>query len=136
MTTFASLVDTIYEVFGSEAWKAEKVKAFPWSYQGDVGKVPFLRIKILPGRPEFVAFGFRKQLTGMLIISIFTDTNSGDTQLAAISDTLDKYFQGKTLSNNLQFGVSTLNVIGAESQNTSLYRGDYSIQFNFYGSNA
>jgi hypothetical protein len=69
----------------------------------------------------------------MLILSIFVKAGNGDTELFNIADSIDSFFQGKTLANGTQFGTSSLMKLGLDPADKSLYRGDYSINFKAYG---
>lgn len=131
---YSLLKSDVYDVFASATWAATGIKAYPVNYSGSIDSTgSFLRISILPGNGGLEAFSFKKRFNGLLILSIFVKAGNGDNDLFAIADTLDSFFQGKTLVNGTQFGASTLKPLGLDSADKSLYRGDYSIQFNSYG---
>jgi len=124
----------VYSIFASTEWLASGVKAYPANYSGLIDNTgPFLRINILPGTPSIAAYELKKKFDGLLILSIFVKAGNGDSDLFTVADTLDSFFQGKTLTNGTQFGVSTLSALGLDPADKSLYRGDYSINFKAYG---
>lgn len=128
------LKSDVYSVFASNSWTNTGIKSYPVNYSGVIdASGPFLKISILPGKASIDTFSFKKRFNGLLILSIFVKAGNGDNDLFAVADTLDSFFQGKTLTNGTQFGVSTLKQLGLDSADKSLYRGDYSIQFNSYG---
>ncbi len=131
---YTRIKDDVYSVFASPAWTATGNKAYPVNYSGQIDSTgSYLRISILPGKPSLEAFSFKKALNGLLILSIFVKAGDGDKTLFTIADTLDSFFQGKTLTNGTQFGVSTLKSIAPDTADDTLYRGDYAIQFTIYG---
>jgi len=132
--TFNKLRQDIYAVFASNAWKNTGIKVFPENYQGNVGSaLPYLRLTIIPGAASLDSFSLSKRLSGRMVLSIFVDNTAGDKDLYSIADLLDTHFQGKTLTNGTQFGPSTVIPLGIDKVNSSIYRGDYSINFNSYG---
>jgi hypothetical protein len=131
---FSKLKSDVYGVFASSAWIATGYKAYPDNYSGAIdSSSAFIRITILPGKSTVDAHGLKKKLSGMLILSIFVKAGNGDAQLFSIADSIDSFFQGKTLTNGTQFGTSTLVKLGLDPADKSLYRGDYSINFKAYG---
>jgi hypothetical protein len=131
---FSKLKSDVYGVFASSAWTATGYKAYPDNYSGAIdSSSAFIRITILPGKSTVDAHGLKKKLSGMLILSIFVKAGNGDAQLFSIADSIDSFFQGKTLTNGTQFGTSTLVKLGLDPADKSLYRGDYSINFKAYG---
>lgn len=131
---YNSLKSDVYDVFASTAWTATGIKAYPVNYSGTIDSSgSFVRISILPGKAGLDAFSFKKRFNGLLVLSIFVKAGNGDNDLFTIADTLDSFFQGKTLINGTQFGASTIMSLGFDSADKSLYRGDYKIQFNSYG---
>lgn len=131
---FTKLRQDIYNVFASNNWKNTGVKVYPENYQGDTSDaLPFMRLTIIPGKASWDSFSLQKKLSGVMILSIFVDNTSGDKDLYSMAELLNSYFQGKTLTNGTQFGPSTVSAIGIDTANSSIYRGDYSIQFTSYG---
>ncbi len=131
---YTGLKDDVYGVFASPAWKSTTYKAYPANYNGQIDSSSvFIRISILPGKPSLDGFSFSKTFSGMLILSIFVKAGDGDKTLFTVAETLDSFFEGKTLANGTQFGPSTLKTLGLDPSDDTLYRGDYSINFKAYG---
>jgi len=134
MNMYSNLKSDIYGVFASSTWTATGYKAYPSNYSGEINSTSsFIRISILPGNGTVESHGLKKKFSGMLILSIFVKAGNGDSELFTIADTIDSFFQGKTLTNGTQFGASTLMQLGPDLADKSLYRGDYSINFKAYG---
>ena len=131
---FSKIKSDVYGVFASPSWIATNYKTYPDNYSGAIdSSAAFIRVTILPGRSTIDAHGLKKKLSGMLILSIFVKAGNGDAELFSIADSIDSFFQGKTLTNGTQFGTSTLMKLGLDPADKSLYRGDYSINFKAYG---
>jgi hypothetical protein len=131
---YNKLRNDIYGVFASAPWIATTYKTYPDNYSGAIdSSASFIRVSILPGNSTVDAHGLKKKFSGMLILSIFVKAGNGDTELFNIADSIDSFFQGKTLANGTQFGTSTLVKLGLDPADKSLYRGDYSINFKAYG---
>ncbi len=131
---FSKIKSDVYGVFASAGWTATGYKTYPDNYSGAIdSSSAFIRVTILPGKSTIDAHGLKKKLSGMLILSIFVKAGNGDSELFSIADSIDSFFQGKTLTNGTQFGTSTLMKLGLDPADKSLYRGDYSINFKAYG---
>jgi hypothetical protein len=131
---FSKIKSDVYGIFASAGWTATGYKTYPDNYSGAIdSSSAFIRVTILPGKSTIDAHGLKKKLSGMLILSIFVKAGNGDAELFGIADSIDSFFQGKTLTNGTQFGTSTLMKLGLDPADKSLYRGDYSINFKAYG---
>lgn len=131
---YGLLKDDIYGVLSSPAWINTGYRTYPTNYSGKIDTSKnFIRVSILPGKPSLDAYSFKKTFSGLLILSVFVKAGEGDKTLFAIADTIDSFFEGKTLTNGTQFGPSTLSTLGLDPADNTLYRGDYSIQFKAYG---
>lgn len=131
---YDDLKQDIYSVFASQAWKNLNYKTYPSNYSGTIDTSnSFIRVNILPAKSDLSTHGFKKKISGLLILSIFVKYGNGDSELFTLADTLDTFFQGKTLTNGTQFGTSNLIKLGLDPDDKSLYRGDYTINFIAYG---
>lgn len=115
------------------AWAPVGVQVVPNNYQGTITTDTFARVAVLPSRPDIVAHGLVKKISGLLIVSLFTPTGGGDKQVFQLADTLSVAFDGKHLPNGTQFKVGSLSSIELDSVNKALYRVDYSNNFSIYG---
>jgi len=130
---FEHLRSDIYGVFATPAWNALGVAAYPDNYQGAIATDSFVKLHIIPGTPVFDSYALKKSLSGAVIISIYVKAGKGDKEIFSIGDSIDGFFQGKTLQNGTQFGPSTINVLGLDRDDPSLYRGDHMITFKIIG---
>lgn len=130
---FGDIVTDIYGVLASSAWLATGIKAFPRNFQGTITAAPYVLVSILPGATEHLNLQYGKEICGLLILSVFLKTDKGDKELFQIGDKLNAIFERKQLPNGTQMGIGSLKPIGIDNDNSTLYRGDYSITFNLYG---
>jgi hypothetical protein len=126
--------EDIYGVFASDEFKALSIKVNPDTFQVDAKVRPFIRLTIIPANSEFTSYSYdKKKLSGYMILAIFVETKQGHKGLFNLADTFDSLFENKKLSNGTCFMSSKLDVKGVDQHDSSLYRGDYMIKFNYYG---
>lgn len=136
MSKYTSVTSDIFSIFASLDWQAENIKTYPENFTQSGGDVEFIRVSVIPGNPE-VPGSSVNSVSGVTQIDIFVEAGKGPNRAAAIADILDSYLVGKTLvttaNGNTQFLTSTLNSMGVDKANNSLYRYKYSIPFNYFG---
>jgi hypothetical protein len=130
---YNSIKDDIYNVFNSLEWRSENILVVPEHFTAEINTLPYIRLTIAPSRANMIGYGIEKEITGLMILSIFASSEKGDTAVYDIAEKLDSYFQAKTLSNKTQFQVSYLVVEGIEKDNPKVYRANYFIPFKNYG---
>jgi hypothetical protein len=133
MGKYQSLEKDIFSIFAATTWVNEDIPTYPQNFIGVIGGKDYLRVSIIASGE-----GINLQSSsGILKIDIFTKAGQGPSSANVIADKLDKYLVGKSinlLNNNVtQFGKSSLNPIGVDTANKSLYRNQYSIPFNYFG---
>ena len=135
MGKYTALHDDLYSIFGGAGWIAEGIPSFPDNYTNSANLSEFIRIAILASSGTYV--NIPRSAAGQLIIDIFVPAGQGLKRLNQIADRLDVFLAGKSvataLGGNTQLGVSALSPVGVDSANPSLYRGSYSISFNYFG---
>ena len=135
MNKYTSLVDNIYSIFSSPSWIATTIKTYPENFSGSNSGNEFIRISILPVDDSLISFP--KSVKGQMIVDIFTAAGEGTKRGAQIADLLDTHIVGRTIalnsSGNVQFGNSSLNSVGIDRANSSIYRFIYSVSFNYFG---
>jgi hypothetical protein len=129
---FGEIQQVVYGVFASPAWESEGIPAVPANFQGETPAGIHVKISIVPGRPDYSNHSRGKCIEGLLILSIYTGTQSGEKDLFATADKLDAHFQSKRIG-QVDFGVSTCAPRGMDPDNSTLFRGDYSISFTSHG---
>jgi len=136
MGKYTSLQSDIYSIFASSAWLAENIKTIPANYATNGLGTEFIRVNILPVGNMIYA-NLPNASNGQIIVNIFVPTGGGLNRLGIIADKLDTYLVKKTIATTAggitQFSASALNPIGVDAVNANLYRGDYSISFNYFG---
>jgi hypothetical protein len=130
MGKYSSLYKDIYSIFGTTEWKGENIQTFPSNFVGNSnGGSEYLRIHILPTSIQMAKYPL--SVAGQVIIDIFTGAGTGTLRTSQIADRLDTYLAGKYIG-KVQFGSSTLDVIGIDEDDTTLFRSNYVISFNYY----
>lgn len=134
MTKYSDLTLDVFSVFGSPAWKAEKLKAFPSNFSASIEEKEYIRVNIISSGngPNL------NSVSGLVNIDIFTSAGEGTSRPAQIADILDGYLSGKskkTGNGTTQFMASTLSNLGLDSANAALYRSQFSIPFTYFRNN-
>jgi hypothetical protein len=136
MGKYTSVYEDAFSVFAMPTWISEGIKVVPQNYLASGLGDEYLRVSVLTGG-NLAYRNLFDSVTGQLIIDIFVASGNGPKRLAAIADTLDTYLAQKTIytlaNHSIQFGSSGMNPMGLDSANPSLYRGSYSIPFNYFG---
>ena len=93
----------------------------------------FIRLSVIPSSTGLNT----ASVSGILIIDIFTSAGIGPQRSNFIADKLDAYLVGKSLEVRTgvitQFSLSSLDFVGIDTDNKSLFRAKYTIPFNFFG---
>ena len=133
MGKFTELEQDVYSVFSSVNWVAENIKTYPQNFLAVNAGDEYIRVAVLP-----TGTGINiKSVSGILIIDIYTAAGKGTRRAVLIADTLGLYLEGKTKATaakaSTQFFSGSLNHIGIDKDNPSLYRSSYTIPFNYFG---
>ena len=75
-------------------------------------------------------------ISGVVNIAIFSENDKGPLSALQFADALNEFIQNRSFSSDegtLQFFKSTLIPVGIDPDNNTLYRHQYSIQFNYTG---
>jgi hypothetical protein len=127
-------IDTeVYKLFGTDTWKAEKIKTFPSNFVSRDKVSEFIRVSVVPSGNGLN----RKSVSGILMIDIFTKAGDGPKRSSIIADKLDSYLSGKSLSATagvaIQFPESSaMDSKGTDKDNPTLYRVAYTIPFKYF----
>jgi len=133
MGKYTNLDNDIYALFGTTAWRAERIKTLPSNFIGMAEVGEFIRISIIPSGKGLN----HRSVSGILMIDIFTQAGDGPKRPSVIADLLDSYLSGKSISTNsgttIQFPESSaLDHKGTDKDNPTLYRVAYTIPFNYF----
>jgi hypothetical protein len=135
MSKYAALNNDVYSVFSSVGWKAENIPTVPNNFVGTGLGTEYIRVTVIPSSRQIA--NFLASVAGVLLIDIFIPAGSGALRASQIADKLDSYLAGKTLktgaAGSTQFSTSALTHLGADKDNFSLYRSQYTLPFNFFG---
>lgn len=133
MGKFSSLVSQIFSIFGSSEWLAENINTVPQNVTLVNSPNEYVRISIIPSKAGINT----DSVAGILIADIFTKAGDGPTSSYDIADRLDSYLAGNTITlgkESIQFYDSTLTPKGVDTDNPTLFRTSYTINFNFFWS--
>ena len=127
MGRYSKAQSLVFSVFGTDAWKATKIKTIPQNFI-DTGSAEFIRVSIVPsGKGANLS-----SISGLCIIEIYTAAGKGITRSMQIADLLDGFLHGKSID-TVQFFHSTMTIRGIDKDNPKLFRSLYSIPFNLSG---
>lgn len=128
----------VFSVFGSVAWTDRGIKAYPREFdliEPAENNGMAIRISILLSGNGVNLIS----TSGVLLIEIFTPTSAGPKIITTISDTLDEFFVGKSISSAAgivtQFFQSSIGVSQKDAANPRLSVTLYSVNFNHNGVN-
>jgi len=133
MGKYENLQKDVFSVFADDAWVAEGIKTYPANVQATDTGDEFVRVSIIPS-----GFGINlKSVSGVVIIDIFISAGKGPNRASLIADKLDLYLVGKSLSTQAdavtQFRHSVMAYDGLDTDNKTLFRSTYTIQFSYFG---
>jgi len=132
MGKYSNLSSDIFSIFGTDTWKAEKIKTYPNSFIAVSAPDEFIRVSIVPSKPSDINI---KSISGILLIDIFIQAGNGPKRSYTIADKLDSYLAGKALNTRsgtlVQFLSSTIDAGTEDTDNKSLYRTIYTIPFTY-----
>ena len=131
MATYHEVLTDFDSVFTTDAWKALGLPAFPANYMPSKTPDEFVKYEIIDGGKASKEFGEVNYKNGLFICEIYVKSDAGPRRMAVVADTLDGVLQRKQL-NKTQTGSSNLRTMGADSNDISLYRADYSLTYNSY----
>jgi len=128
---FEEIISTFYSLPQNNL--LANLPVYPADYKGQISSVPFLKLNIVNGKANRFAFGDNKQVTGLIIVSIYYPAGKGQKQPSVIASSLDITFQNKLLNFGIQTSVSSLQFIGPDPEDPTLSRADYSVPFSYFG---
>ena len=130
--TLESTILSLYSIAANPSWStAVGAPIYNWDYKDKPASYPFLKYTIVfkkADKPDFT----NKELSGLVVIGIFTKTGQGQLASAELADKLDVLFQDK-LINGIQLGSSFLQPRGIDPDDNTLVRDDYTVPFTYFG---
>jgi len=127
MGKYISLETELFAVFNTPTWIAENIKTYPQNFVNVDNVTEYIRVSIIPSGNSVNI----QSVSGLLIIDIFVSAGKGPKALLRIADVLDSFFVGKSFT-TIQFWNSSFVPIGTDKDDPTLFRGSYSIPFNFF----
>jgi len=131
MATYNEVLSDFDSVFTSDVWVALGLPAFPANYMPSKTPDEFVKYEIIQGGKDTDEYGNGNYKNGLFICQIYVKADVGPRRLAVIADTLDSVLNKKQI-NQTQTGTSSLATKGADSDDISLFRADYSLTYNSY----
>jgi hypothetical protein len=127
MGKYAQLETDIFSIFGSAEWIAESINTYPSNFVAVNAGTEFLKVSIIPSGKGVNL----RSVSGLLIVDIYIASGSGIKRISELADKLDNYLEG-IVSNKVQFGSSSLDILGQDKDNPALYRASYTLSFNYW----
>lgn len=130
MSKYANILSDVEFEFQTSAWKAHSIKTYPVNFVVPSTVSEFVKIEVLPlgTNTDYGRFG----IEGKVIIQIYIKANQGSKRLMEIADLLDNILQNKTLGTGTKTQESSLAILGLDRDSPDLFRGDYSLDFNYF----
>ena len=131
MATYTDLLSSIDSVFASDEWGATNVPAYPNNFTPK--KIPneFVRYEVIASGKGEREYGESDHKSGVIICQIFVPTNEGPRRLYELADVLKGLLARKIISST-QVYDGILSIQGADKDDPSLFRADYSLTFNSF----
>lgn len=120
-----------------EAW-ATAIQALPFDvlpadYRGPVSTPEFVRFSVLFPNSNVISFSSDVALSGLAIFQLYTKSGYGQNAAITKAAELENLLALKNLSQVIQTGVGTLQPLGQDPADPTLFRHDYTLPFSFYG---
>ena len=128
--TFANTTREIEKLFNNADWKANNIKTFPQNYQGKIDDNEFVRVNVFQGN-SILRYQGDQTVNGFVLCNIFVPVGQGVKRAHEIADLLNTLLSKKTIS-GVQLTNSFLTTVGVDTDNSGLFRLDYTINFNNY----
>jgi hypothetical protein len=132
MGKFLSLEMDLNSVFASPEWVAEGVSIYPVNVEPEGIAGNYCRFSIVPSDDGIPAFAQNANVSGVVMIEIYTAAGKGPRPATLIADKLDKHLQKKYVGHT-QFLTGTVGPNLRDRDNPTLYRAIYQIPFNHFG---
>jgi hypothetical protein len=130
MPKYTTILTDVESVFANTLWSSNNISAYPSNYMVPATKFEFVKIEVLPLTGDG---GYNRDgIKGQVIIQVYVKANQGIKRLMEIADLLDTNLQCKHLGTGTQTQESSLSVLGIDKDNPKLFRGDYTVDFNYF----
>lgn len=118
--------------FATSAWTDTGIEVVPENFSGKIVGGEYVRAtQVMAVTPIN-----RNSTSGLLQVDIFVEADKGPKRGAQIADLLDLLLSSKTVvsgETSTQFGIATVQNLGYDQANPSLYRYLFSVPFNHFG---
>jgi hypothetical protein len=131
MATYRALLTSIDAIFASSEWTNLGINAYPANYWPQTNPDEFVIYEIIPSSIAVQEYSKANYKAGLVILQIYTRANQGLLRTTEIADELNTLFE-KEFTNDTQLYDGVLSVKGIDKDDTSLFRADYSLQFNSF----
>jgi hypothetical protein len=131
MATYRALLTSIDAIFASTEWTNLGINAYPANYWPATNPDEFVIYEIVPSSIAVQEYSKSNYKAGLIILQIYTRANQGLLRTTEIADELNVLFE-KEFTNDTQLYDGVLSVKGIDKDDTSLFRADYSLQFNSF----
>jgi len=131
MGKFSRIDEGILSIFAEEAWIDEDIPVYPENFSASKNDKTFVRLQIIASDAGVNI----RSAGGVLIAEIFVPRERSATPISIIADALDMFLVGRMRATTdggvVQFFGSSIGNKQSDKDNPSLYKADYSINFNY-----
>jgi hypothetical protein len=131
MATYRQLLTSVDKIFASSDWQGQGISAYPANYWPQTNPDEFVIYEIIPSSIALQEYQKPQYKGGLIILQIYTRANQGLARTTEIADILNDLFE-RNMTDNTQLYDGVLSVKGIDKDDTSLFRADYSLQFNSF----
>lgn len=136
MSRFTDVRTDLEEVFASTEWTSENIQAFPANFAGGTAQHDeFVIVETVPGKltnRRNRSYQNVHTVSGQYIVQIYVRTGTALVRPMEIADILDNLLNSKRLTSGTQTGIPVVDVIGTDTDDKSLYRVDFIVNFTKY----
>lgn len=128
-----SIVDSLYSLIDSDDWVT--YPTVPAGYKGAMPAPPFLRVDLVSGSTERIAYSEtnKKQIDGILKVQVIVPSGRGHSESADIAEALDTVLEDYQLNINTKLGLSSLQRVGVDPADKTKELYEYSVAYTYTG---
>jgi hypothetical protein len=131
MASYSELMSSFDSVFSTTEWTSVGLPAFPANFFPSTYPDEFIRYQVVPSEEGVEEYGRNLYKSGFFIVEIYAQSNKGPKRIYEIASVIEDYFANRSFMKT-QVSSGTLQVVGIDKDDTSLFRADYSLKFNSF----
>jgi len=131
MSRFRTVQTDFEELFAANTWTDNNIATYPANYSGGYAN-EFIIVETVPGKvtpKRSRSFSHINTVSGQYIAQVYVPTGNGLTRAMEIADLLDSMLNSKRLTSGTQTGIPVVDIVGTDSDDKSLFRVDFIVNF-------